>query len=120
MAQHNELGEQGERAAVEFLKSKGYEIVTQNWRFRHYEIDIIARHAGFIVFVEVKTRTSTQWGNPEDFVGKTRMRRMIDAADFYLKDYKVDDDTRFDIIGAVWNGHSFEIEHIEDAFLAFM
>lgn len=120
MAQHNELGEQGERAAAEYLKSKGYRIVCQNWRFHHYEIDIIARNADWIVFVEVKTRTSTQWGNPEDFVGKTRMRRMIEAADFYLKDNAIDDDVRFDIIGVVWNGHDFQIEHIEDAFLAFI
>ena len=120
MATHNELGEQGERAAAEFLQSRGYHVIEQNWRFHHYEIDIIAENEAFIVFVEIKTRTSKQWGNPEDFVGKTRMRRMIEAADFYLKDNEIDKDARFDIIGAVWDGRNFQIEHIEDAFLPCM
>lgn len=120
MAEHNELGKKGEDAAAALLKSKNYIIVKRNWMFHGYEIDVIAENEEFIVFVEVKTRTSVQWGNPEDFVGKARMRRMIQAADHYLIEKNIEKPARFDIIGAVWNGRDFELEHIEDAFMAFM
>ncbi len=120
MADHNDLGKKGEDAAVVMLKSKNYRIVERNWMFHGYEVDVIAENEEFFVFVEVKTRTSVQWGNPEDFVGKSRMRRMIQAADHYLIEKDIEKPARFDIVGAVWNGRDFELEHIEDAFLAFM
>ena len=120
MAQHNELGKKGEEEAARYLKSKDYRIICRNWNFHGYEIDIIAENEEFIVFVEVKTRTSAQWGNPEDFVGKSRMRRMVDAADHYLIENDIDKPSRFDIIGMVWDGKHFELEHIDDAFLPFL
>lgn len=120
MAIHNDLGKKGEDAAVEMLKMKHYHIVERNWTFHGYEIDVIAENEALIVFVEVKTRTSNQWGNPEDFVGKSRMRRMIDAANHYLIEKDIEKPARFDIVGALWNGRTFELEHIEDAFFAFM
>lgn len=120
MAQHNELGKRGEEEAVEYLKSKGYKIVCRNWRFYGYEIDIVAENEEFIVFVEVKTRTSVQWGNPVGFVDRSRMCRMLDAADHYLIEMDVDKPARFDIIGLAWNGRGFDLEHIDDAFLPFL
>ena len=117
MAQHNELGKMGEAVATSLLKSKNYVIVEQNWTFHGYEIDIVAEDQPYIVFVEVKTRTSRKWGNPEDFVGTTRVRRMIEAADHYLIENRIDKPARFDIISAIWNGHEFDLEHIKDAFL---
>lgn len=120
MAQHNELGQRGEDAAARLLAQKGYRIVFRNWRLHGYEIDIVAETDDWVVFVEVKTRTSAAWGNPEDFVGKARMRRMIDGAHHYLLENDVDKPARFDIVGAVWNNGAFEMEHIEDAFLAFL
>jgi putative endonuclease len=117
MAQHNELGKRGEDAAASLLESKKYRILERNWRFSGHEIDIIAEDGDFIVFVEVKTRTSLQWGNPEDFVGNARIRRMVQAADYYLKENDVDKPARFDIVGVVWDGKCFEMEHIDDAFL---
>lgn len=119
MAQHNELGQKGEDAAARLLLEKGYKILSRNWRFHGYEIDIVAENQEWLVFVEVKTRTSAQWGNPEDFVGKSRMRRMIEAADHYIIEHDLDKQARFDIIGAVWNGHQMQMEHIEDAFMPF-
>ena len=65
MAQHNELGKKGEEEAVKYLKSKDYRIICRNWNFHGYEIDIIAETDEFIVFVEVKTRTTALFGNPE-------------------------------------------------------
>lgn len=120
MAQHNELGKMGEEAAARLMIEKGYDIVDRNWTFHGYEIDIVAENEAFIVFLEVKTRTSVQWGNPEDFVGIARQRRMVEAADHYLIEHAIDKPARFDIVGVVWNGGKFEIEHIEDAFLPFL
>lgn len=119
MAEHNILGWKGEEAAVNYLESKGHRVLERNWRSRGYEIDIISMDAGFIVFVEVKTRTSSAWGYPEEFIGKQRVRRMIRAASHYLKMHRVDHPARFDIVAVVWNNERFELEHIEDAFLSF-
>ncbi len=118
MADHNELGKRGEDAAVNYLRKEGYEIVERNWNYEKYEIDIIARDDEFIVFVEVKTRSSDQWGNPEEAVSKGKIRRIVEAADFYLREYDIDLPARFDVVAAIWNGTDFEIDHIDDAFLA--
>ncbi len=120
MAEHNELGRKGEEAAVDFLRKKGHRIVERNWSFSGYEIDIISAHEGFIVFVEVKTRTSVEWGDPEDFIGEHRMRRMIRAASHYLKKNRIDKPARFDIVSVTGNDRQFALEHIEDAFLPFL
>ncbi|MCE5179370.1 MAG: YraN family protein [Proteiniphilum sp.] len=120
MADHNELGWKGEEAAVNYLTSKGHRIVARNWRFQGYEVDIISEDGAYIVFVEVKTRTSTAWGNPEDFIGKQRMRRMIQAAGIYLKMNCIDKPARFDIVAVIGERQQFELEHIEDAFLPFL
>ena len=118
MAQHNVLGKKGEQAAAEFMKSKGYRIVKRNWTMHRHEIDIIAEDEEYIIFVEVKTRTSRQWGNPEDFIGKTKIRRIVEAADLFLQLSDNEKPARFDIISAVWDGEMFEIEHIDDAFMS--
>lgn len=117
MADHNELGRKGENEAVSYLKSEGYKIIDRNWRKHGYEIDIIALSGEYIVFVEVKTRTTYDYGNPEDFVNKQRQRRMISAANIYLNYFEIDTPPRFDIVGIVWDGFKFQIKHIEDAFL---
>lgn len=117
MAEHNELGQKGEDLATDYLKKRDYRIIERNWRLHGYEIDIIAEDKEFIVFVEVKTRSSLLWGNPEDFVDRTRQNRMVKAADFYLKMKAIDKPARFDIIGAIWDGQSMKLDHIEDAFL---
>ena len=119
MAQHNELGHKGEAAAVSYLESKGHRLLDKNWRLHGYEIDIITTCGGYIVFVEVKTRTSDQWGDPESFVGRQRMRRMIQGAHQYLLRERIDLPARFDIIAILWKGDRCELEHIEEAFMAF-
>ncbi len=118
MAEHNDLGKKGEDAAEHYLRKQGYHIVERNWTFDKYEIDIIAEDEEFIIFVEVKTRSSSIWGNPEDAVSKGKIKRIVAAADFYLKENDIDRPARFDVIAAIWDGKSFEIEHIDDAFLA--
>lgn len=117
MAEHNELGRKGEEEAVKYLKQKGYQIIERNWVYEKYEIDIIAEGEGFIIFVEVKTRSSRQWGNPEDAISNGKIKRIVEAADFYLNSKDIDTPARFDVMAVIWNGRAFEIEHIDDAFL---
>ena len=115
MAEHNELGKAGEAAAVEYLKGKGYQILHINWHRGHLELDIVAQTDDELVVVEVKTR-SGHWELPEEAVNNTKIQRIINAADHYIKYFDVDLPARFDIISIVGNAPHFEIEHLEDAF----
>jgi len=68
MAEHNELGKKGEELAVEYLQQNGYKILDRNWTFQKAEIDIIATKENILAIVEVKTRSSLDFGSPQDFV----------------------------------------------------
>jgi putative endonuclease len=74
MAKHNELGALGEALAVEFLQKNKYKIVERNWRFKKAEIDIIAQKNNVLAIVEVKTRSSNYFGNPQDFVNQKKIK----------------------------------------------
>ncbi len=116
MAAHNDFGIKGEDIAIQYLRTKGYDIVDKNWRSGHKEIDVIAKKDDTVVFVEVKARANVFYGKPEDAVDFRKMRNLINAADAYLRLNMIDLPCRFDIItitGAVENPH---IRHIEQAF----
>lgn len=83
MAQHNETGLEGEKLAAEWLTAKGYVIKEMNWRYRHWEVDIIAIKGDTLHFIEVKTRRSTKFGNPEESINKQKMKNLMDAAEQY-------------------------------------
>ena len=117
MAKHNELGKQGEEIAAQYLIEKGYEIVERNWRNKHKEIDIIAKDGKDLVIVEVKTRQTDEYGDPDIAVTRQKQRRLISAANAYLFQNKLDIDTRFDIISIIFKEDKPVIDHIEDAFL---
>lgn len=116
MAKHNELGKAGESAAVTYLEQKGYVIRHRNWRKGHFELDIVATKGNELVVVEVKTRSNTQFAQPEDAVDVPKIRRTVRAADTYMKIFKIDAPVRFDIITVVGNREDFKIEHIQEAF----
>ena len=116
MAEHNELGKAGEELAIGFLKGKGYKIREVNWFFQHLELDIIAEITDQIVVVEVKTRKSTYFGEPECFVSRKKQRGIIRAAHAYICLHNICKETRFDIITVVVNGKKHMIHHFEDAF----
>lgn len=118
MAKHNLLGNKGEMLAARYLMGKDYAIDEYNWRSGHKEIDLIARHRDMLVFVEVKSRSTEEYGAAADAVTPQKMRRLIDAAEAYIVSRKIDLQYRFDIITVVGDGEHHEIEHIEDAFIA--
>lgn len=117
MAEHNLLGEKGEQLAKEFLKKLDYEIIAVNWRERKFEIDIIAIDQQEIVFVEVKTRSTSYFGNPEEAVTPKKQKHLIDGADCYIQKNEIDLECRFDVISVVLNSNQKEIKHFKTAFL---
>lgn len=117
MAQHNNLGKQGEELARNYLSNHGYQILTQNWFYGKTEIDIIAYYRQMIIFVEVKSRSSTNFGFPEDFVDTAKQKRMVEAAYGYLSLIRHDGELRFDIISVLFDHRKkHSVKHIEDAF----
>ncbi|MFR9165382.1 MAG: YraN family protein [Dysgonomonas sp.] len=118
MAEHNDLGRVGEDLAAKFLIDEGYILVSRNWRCGRIEIDLIVKSSDYIVFVEVKTRTSDHWGQPEDAVDERRIRNMTEAADYYVQENDIDLPVRFDVISILFKGKDYTIHHIDDAFFA--
>jgi len=118
MAQHNDLGSKGEILAENYLRNKGYSILEKNWLYKRNEIDLIASNDEFIVFVEVKTRSSGYWGNPEDSISISKIKKIVHAANLYINLYDIEKPVRFDVIAIVMNNKFTDINHFEDAFLA--
>ncbi|PHQ55248.1 MAG: endonuclease [Lutibacter sp.] len=119
MAIHHELGQKGEQLAVEFLQKKGYRILDRNWRYKKAEVDIIAQKEGILAIVEVKTRSSDYFGDPQDFVNQKKIKLLVEAIHEYVTSKNLDLEVRFDIIAILKNKNAFAIEHLEDAFLHF-
>ena len=119
MAQHNDLGKQGEEKALTFLESQGYKIVAANWHEHKFEIDIIAIDNNEIVFVEVKTRATDFFGSPEEAVTIPKQQHLIEGANYYLEQNEIDFNARFDVIAIVMIEKNIVINHIKDAFSAF-
>ena len=119
MAEHNELGKFGEELAVEFLLENGYQILETNWTFQKAEVDIFATKENTLAVVEVKTRSSLEFGLPQDFVKPKKIQLLVKAVDAYVTEKDLDIEVRFDIIAIHKEGKSFAIEHLTDAFYHF-
>jgi putative endonuclease len=116
MAEHNELGQRGEKIAQAFLEKKGYRILHVNWRHRKAEIDIIAMDRDILVFVEVKTRQTVLFGEPENAVNLKKQKNLIHAANAFVLKNGFTNEARFDIISIIIEKNANIINHIEDAF----
>lgn len=119
MAIHNDLGNKGEQLAVNFLIKKGYTILETNYRFLKAEVDIIAIKSNTLAVVEVKTRTTAFFGNPQDFVNLKKIKLLIAATDHYVVEKDLDLEVRFDIIAIIHQNKTTTIDHLKDAFLHF-
>jgi putative endonuclease len=119
MADHNELGKLGEELAEQYLRKNGYAILDSNWTFQKAEIDIIAMKENTLAIVEVKTRSSIDFGSPQDFVKPKKIQLLVKAVDAYVNQKNLDLEIRFDIIAIHKVGKDFNVEHITDAFYHF-
>lgn len=119
MAEHNELGKLGEEMAIDFLRNNGYEILDINWRFQNAELDIICKIDNIIAVVEVKTRTSLEFGLPQEAITPKKIKLLTKALNEYLCVKNIENEARFDIISIHKEAISYVIEHITDAFYHF-
>mgnify|MGYP001019730273 CR=1 FL=1 len=119
MAEHNELGKLGEEMAADYLQKQGYSILQTNFVFQKAEIDIIALKESVLAAVEVKTRSSAEFGLPQEFVKPKKIQLLVKAINEYIIQNDLDVEARFDIISVCKNGNGFDIEHLEDAFFYF-
>lgn len=115
-----ELGRRGEEEAVRYLAAKGYRILDRGFRMFGGEIDIIARQGETLVFVEVKTRRSTEFGVPDESVNLSKQNQVRKIAQGYLLKKQLRESAtpcRFDILSVVWaEGRDLAITHLENAF----
>jgi putative endonuclease len=118
VAAHNELGKLGEDIAANRLTSEGYEILERQWRYKHKEIDIIARKDGILAIVEVKTRSSEQYGGVSDFITTNKTKFLVEAADAYARLLGSNCEIRFDAIVIFVIGDEYKVEHIENVFIS--
>lgn len=116
MAHQQKLGNWGEELAAEHLKKLGYRIIATNWRYGKEEIDIIAQMNDTLAIVEVKTRHSSEFGTPQEFVTKAKQRHLINAAEAFVQDNDLDVEVRFDIIAITSDTNPPQIVHLDDAF----
>ena len=119
MAAHNELGKQGEQLAIELLQKNSYTILETNWTFQKAEIDIIAQKGNTLAIVEVKTRSSIDFGLPQDFVKSKKIQLLVKAVNEYVSSHDLDVEIRFDIVAIHKENSKYHIEHLEDAFYHF-
>jgi len=98
MAEHIRLGRRAEASAREFLKQHGYLIIAERYRWRSGEIDLIAREANCLVFIEVKSRSNHSHGLPEEAITPKKRRKLVLTAQCYLLDHPTNLDTRFDVV----------------------
>ncbi len=116
MINNIEKGKKGESIAKSYLVDKGYNILSTNYRNKIGEIDIIAMYKDILVFVEVKTRTSLNYGYPYEAVNRKKQEKIIYCSYAYLKQNQLENyQTRYDII-EVYMSENTKINHIDNAF----
>ena len=117
MATQQEIGERAEQMAQAHLLKLGYKILAANYQYGHLELDIVAQDGDELVIVEVKARSGLRYEHPSEAVTNTKIRRIVDAADGYIRANNWQGDTRFDVITVIFFANdAFELEHFKDAF----
>lgn len=114
-----DVGAWGEIEAEKFLLNLGYSVLAKNYRFKHLEVDLICQKEGFLIAVEVKTRTKDQVVSPLQAVNKTKQKNMAKAINHYAEAINFQGEIRMDVITVVKAGTAFTLSHIEDAFFPF-
>jgi putative endonuclease len=110
------LGAKGERLAASYLQDRGWEVLERNYRCWLGEIDLVCRDHGTIVFVEVKTRTSTDFARPDESVTHRKQAKLRRLVEEYLVTHHLESaDVRFDVLGVSAGSRRPEFEHIKGA-----
>ena len=116
MTDNIKRGKEGEQLTEDFLKEKGYVVLERNYRYKKSEIDLVVSQDNWLIFVEVKTRSSNAFGYPEDFVEKSQQEKIFEGALHYMDAKDWLGNVRYDIVAVDLSTGIPEITHIEDAF----
>jgi putative endonuclease len=116
MSDQIKRGKEGEQLAADFLTKNGFEIIERNYRHKRSEIDLIVKKNNWLIFVEVKARSSAYFGYPEQFVDRNKVRMILQGALNYMYEINWQGNVRYDIVSVMLTGSLREIVHIEDAF----
>jgi putative endonuclease len=110
-----QLGQWGENKAAAFLIKKGYKLIDKNWRFHPNEIDIIMSDGDEIVFVEVKTRSGTSFGYPEESITDKKTESLMEACQQYIDEENIKESWRLDVVSIIGNEKNGieDIKHIQ-------
>ena len=118
MARHHQTGKKGELLAVEFLKSLDFAVLELNWRYSHYEIDIIASRVDILHFIEVKTRNGNTFGFPEESVSNSKLSGMMKCAEEFQIQYPEWNRIQYDVLSInISVNQRVEFFFIEDVYL---
>lgn len=112
------VGRKGEELAVKYLLNKGYEILARNYRCKIGELDVVARHAQTLIFIEVRSSSSLAFGWPHESVNNKKKAKLRLVAQYYIQSNCINLPVRFDVIGISFStdGQLRKIEHVADAF----
>ncbi|MBS2098189.1 YraN family protein [Carboxylicivirga linearis] len=116
MADHNELGKEGEEVASNYLAKHGFQIIDRNWRYNKKELDIIAFDNDNLVVIEVKTRTSDGWEHPKEAITNSKIRFIVEATEAYVIEKDINNEVRFDVVTVMPVDGEWKVEHIKEAF----
>ena len=119
MSKSYDFGVASENRAVKYLMKSGYKILARNYRYLKAEIDIIALKENILVVVEVKARSASIFGNPEEAVSSKKIKLLVLAADHFIQTRELNCDVRFDVITYVVEKQKWTQNHIENAFYSF-
>ena len=117
-----DVGILGEKLAREHLKKRGYHILETNYRCPEGEIDIIARDKDCLAFIEVRSKTSTEFGSPEESITKAKMQRLVSASSYFRQTHdRLPPSWRIDVVAVELNrkGKPSRIELIKNAIGEF-
>jgi putative endonuclease len=116
-AARQEFGEVGERVAERWLRHRGWRVLQRRFRNGHRDIDLVAERDGTVAFVEVKARTSLEFGDPVEAVHWRKQRELARSASVWIDRHgRPNESYRFDVIGVLLEGKSVRVKHIENAF----
>jgi putative endonuclease len=117
MAAHNEFGKSGEQMAAEWLIVSGFQLISRNWRFGRYELDIIATRNDVLHFIEVKSRRDDHFGNPEDWVNWKKGKHMLTAGVAFQEKYPKWVQIQYDILAILLSADGKQdVFFIEDVY----
>ena len=116
--QEMKIGRHGEDLVRRFLIEEGHTVLDRNWRYGHLELDLVTMDANGIHFVEVKSRRTPMQAEPEESVNATKRRRMVRAAEGYLRVKGLEDmECSFDVASVTFDGQRTEIRYLPEAFI---